>query len=230
LEFDHVAGDAGLRSRKPQVRYTKGPLSLSVEDSTTRIEGATPKNTLPAFTAQYQDKAGMLAFATAAVVQEVGYDDGVNDDSALGYAVYGSAKLSLTDSFSIQGTINYTDGGNAYLWRSGTNYYGEDAYVVNGSVETINGVGGNIGASLKAAGGTFNVVAGMSEMDWDDAQADGLNVGAKHERNTNAFLNYQWSPVKSVNLGVQYGYFKVKKVSGDDGDASRVLFAAQYNF
>ncbi|PSF11926.1 hypothetical protein C7H09_05050 [Marinobacter fuscus] len=230
LEFDGVAGDPGLRFRKAQVRYTNGPLSLSVEDSTTRIEGATPKNGLPAFTARFEDKSDMVAFSTAAVVQQVGYDDGTDDDTAFGYAVFGSAKLTLTDTLSIQGSVNYSDGGNAYLWRSGTNYYGEDAYVVNGNIETISGMSGNIGASLKAAGGTFNLVAGMTEMDWDDAEADGISVSEKHERNTNAFFNYQWSPVKSVNLGVQYGYFKVKKVNGEDGDASRVLFAAQYNF
>ncbi|MBD3657018.1 DcaP family trimeric outer membrane transporter [Marinobacter profundi] len=230
LEFDGVAGDPGLRSRKAQVRYTSGPLSVSVEDSATRIEGATPKNGLPAFTARLESKSGMLAYSTAAVVQQVGYDDGTEDDSAFGYAVFGSAKLALTDTFSIQGSVNYSDGANGYLWRSGSNYYGEDAYVVNGNVETITGMSGNIGASLKAAGGTFNLVAGMTEMDWDDAEADGLAVADKHERNTNAFVNYQWSPVKSVNLGVQYGYFKVKEVSGDDGDASRLMFAAQYNF
>ncbi|TNE83537.1 MAG: hypothetical protein EP339_00175 [Gammaproteobacteria bacterium] len=230
LEFDGVAGNAGLQARRAQARYTNGPLSFSVEDATTRIVGATPKNGLPAFTARFENKAGMLAFSTAAVVQQVGYDDGVNDDSAFGYGVFGSAKLSLTDSFSIQGTINYTDGANGYLWRSGSNYYGEDAYVVNGDVETIKGIGGNIGASLKAAGGTFNLVAGMTDMDWDDAQNDGVAVGDKHERNTNAFINYQWAPVQNVTMGVQYGYFKTEEVDGDDGDASRVMFAAQYNF
>ncbi|WP_292050454.1 hypothetical protein [Marinobacter sp.] len=67
-------------------------------------------------------------------------------------------------------------------------------------------------------------------MDWDDAVDDGLAVGDKYETNSNAFVNYQWSPIEKVHFGVQYGHFQVEKVNGDDGDASRVMFAAQYNF
>lgn len=57
-----------------------------------------------------------------------------------------------------------------------------------------------------------------------------MAVGDKHETNTNAFVNYQWSPLQSINLGVQYGYVEVEKINGDNGDASRLMFAAQYNF
>ncbi len=149
----------------------------------------------------------------------------------MGFAVFGSAKFSVTDTVSIQGNVNYTDGANGYLWRSGTNYYGEDAYVdANGSVETITGYSANIGTSIKTGPGTLNVVYGFTTMDWDDAIDDGLAVGNKHETNTNAFVNYQWSPLENISLGLQYGYFQVEKVNGDDGDANRLMFAAQYNF
>lgn len=235
LEFDGVAGNAGLYSRTTQARYTTGGLSLAVEDSKASItEGATSvatKQSIPTFTARYTGKSGPLAFSTAALVQQVGYDTGTEDDAALGFAVFGSAKFSVSDTVSIQGNVNYTNGANGYLWRSGTNYYGEDAYVdANGNVETITGYSANIGASIKAGPGVFNVAYGFATMDWDDAVDDGLTVGDKHETNSNAFVNYQWSPVEKINLGVQYGHFQVEKVNGDDGDASRVMFAAQYNF
>ncbi|AZT82500.1 hypothetical protein EHN06_02490 [Marinobacter sp. NP-4(2019)] len=235
LEFDGVAGNAGLYSRSTQVRYTTGGLSVSAEDSKASITDGTAavstKQTIPTFTARYTGKSGPLAYTTSALVQQVGYDTGTEDDAALGFAVFGSAKFNVTDTVSIQGNVNYTDGANGYLWRSGTNYYGEDAYVdANGDVETITGYSANLGTSIKAGPGAFNVVYGFTTMDWDDAVDDGLAVGDKHETNTNAFVNYQWSPVKSVNLGVQYGYFEVEKVNGDEGDASRVMFAAQYNF
>ncbi|SFE41604.1 hypothetical protein SAMN04487869_107168 [Marinobacter sp. DSM 26671] len=235
LEFDGVAGNAGLYSRTTQVRYTTGGLSLAAEDSKASITDGSAsvetKQSIPTFTARYTGESGPVAFSTAALVQQVGYDTGTKDDAALGFAVFGSAKFNVTDTVSIQGNVNYTDGANGYLWRSGTNYYGEDAYVdANGDVETITGYSANLGTSIKAGPGAFNIVYGFTTMDWDDAVDDGLAVGDKHETNTNAFVNYQWSPVKSVNLGVQYGYFEVEKVNGDDGDASRVMFAAQYNF
>jgi len=75
------------------------------------------------------------------LIQQVGYDTGSEDDAAMGFPVFGSAKFNVTDTASIQGNANYTDGTNGYLWRSGTNYYGEDAYVdPNGNVETIAGM------------------------------------------------------------------------------------------
>ncbi|KKM74110.1 hypothetical protein LCGC14_1403660 [marine sediment metagenome] len=171
-----------------------------------------------------------MSFASAALIQEVGYDTGVKDDSAIGYAIFGAAKFQATDALSIQGNVNYTDGANGYLWRSGTNYYGEDAYVNGDSVETIVGYSANLGATIKIGPGSLSAVYGMATMDWDDAAADGLSVGDKHERNTNAFLTYKWVPVKSVTLGVEYGRYEVKKVDGDEGDANRLMFAAQYNF
>lgn len=235
LEFDGVAGNAGLYSRSSQVRYTTGGLSLSAEDSKASItDGAaavTTKQSIPTFTARYTGKSGPLAFSTSALVQQVGYDTGTEDDAAIGFAAFGSAKFSVSDTISIQGNVNYTNGANGYLWRSGTNYYGEDAYVdANGNVETITGYSANIGASVKAGPGAFNIVYGFATMDWDDAVDDGLAVGDKHETNSNAFVNYQWSPIEKVHFGVQYGHFQVEKVNGDDGDASRVMFAAQYNF
>ena len=81
----------------------------------------------------------------------------------------------------------------------------------------------------------------MVEVDWDDARNDlggttildpetGATINDKQETNTMAMINYQWSPVKAVTMGVEYSYFMVDEVDGDDGDASRLLFAAQYNF
>ena len=230
LEMDGVAGNAGLYNRTAQVRYTTGGFSVALEDPKSKILDEASKNGLPTLTARYESGAGALKYSTAALIQEVGYDDGDTDDSALGFAVFGAARYQLTDDLSIQGNLNYTDGANGYLWRSGTNYYGEDAYLNGDSVETIAGYGANLGATFKVGPGALSVVYGLTSMDWNDAKEDGLNVADKHERNTNAFITYKWSPLKSVTLGAEYGRYEVKKVNGDEGDANRLMFAAQYNF
>ena len=230
LEMDGVAGNAGLYNRTAQVRYTTGGLSLAVEDPKSKIEGQQSKTGFPTLTARYENKSGRLSYSTSALLQEVGYDTGSDDDSAIGFAVFTAAKFQLTDTVTIQGNVNYTDGANGYLWRSGTNYYGEDAYLKGDSVETIVGYSANLGTTIKVGPGSLSAVYGMTSMDWDDAADDGLDVNDKHERNTNAFLTYKWSPVKTVTLGVEYGRYEVKKVSGDEGDANRLMFAAQYNF
>ncbi|MGO1501006.1 MAG: DcaP family trimeric outer membrane transporter [Marinobacter sp.] len=238
LEFDQLPGFAGYAGRAAQARYTSGAFSVSLEDPKTSVINAVSgtsdsaeKEGLPTLTARFESKTGGLAYSAGAMVHEIAIDDGSADDTAIGYAVFGAAKLALTETLTIQGAVNHTDGGNSYLWRSGSNYTGADAYSESGNLETIPGYSGTIGASLKVGPGIIHTAYGMAEMDWDDAVKDSVtNVNDQHERNTMAMINYQWSPVQDVLLGVQYSYLKVKKVSGDDGDANRLVFATQYNF
>ncbi|MBD3639739.1 MAG: hypothetical protein HUJ18_01970 [Marinobacter sp.] len=238
LDFDGVAGVAGFGSRTAQLRYTTGPLSFSVEDPKGGVAGATPddntdnatnpaentKNGMPAFTARLEDSAGGFSYAAAALVKQTSYEVASTDtdDDALGYAVFGAASMAVSDMITVRGAINYTDGANAYLYRSG----GADAYVdANGDLETISGMGGTIGASISLGGGrTINATYGMTKLDVDD-----LGAAAK-ETNQNAFINYQWTPIENVMMGVEYGYYETETQGGDSDDANRLMFAAQYNF
>ncbi|MBY6071442.1 DcaP family trimeric outer membrane transporter [Marinobacter salsuginis] len=234
LDFDSLAGTAGSQDRAEQIRYTTGALSFSLEDPSSQGvlgAGGNTRTSAPALTARLQDSAGGLSYAAAALVSQVTADDGTNDDSAMGFAVFGAAKFALSDMISIQGAANFTDGANGYLWRSGSNYYGPSAYVDGNSLETIEGYGFSIGTSVALGGGrSINVGYGTTMLDLDDAIAAGATTNADPESNQNAFLNYMWSPVSNVMFGVEYGYFDQETVAGDSTDANRVLFAAQYSF
>lgn len=238
LEFDGKPGNAGLQSRAAQVRYTTGPLSVALEQPNSSVASTaalTEKTQTPAITARYESSIDSLNYSVAAIVRQVGYDTGAADESAIGAGAFVAAKLALNDTFSVQGQVVVSNGTNGYLWRSGSNYYADDAYVDgNGDVETISGYGANLGVSMKTgSGSSVNVVYGMTELDLDDAVADSATSGitaADTESNSSASINYQWSPVKNVNMGVQYAYLMVDKVNGDSGDASRIHFSAQYNF
>lgn len=50
------------------------------------------------------------------------------------------------------------------------------------------------------------------------------------QTNQTAFINYMWTPVQNVMMGVEYGYYDTEDVSGNSEDANRLMFAAQYNF
>ncbi|MCR9187610.1 MAG: porin [Alteromonadaceae bacterium] len=244
LDFDSLAGTAGSQDRTEQIRYTTGALSFSLEDPSSQIihdanaiNGDNPagvssagRTSMPALTARIQDSAGGLSYAAAALISQVTADDGTNDDSAMGYAVFGAAKFALSDMISIQGAINYTDGANGYLWRSGSNYFGPSAYIEGNSLETIAGYGGSIGTSVALGGGrSVNLGYGTTTLDLDDTVDSGIPDSIA-ETNQNIFLNYMWSPVQNVMFGVEYGYFDQETVAGDSTDANRVLFAAQYSF
>ncbi|MGF2734017.1 DcaP family trimeric outer membrane transporter [Marinobacter sp. DUT-1] len=223
LDFDGVVGQGGYGSRTAQLRYTTGPLSFAIEDP--KGGGfANSKNGMPALSARLEDSAGGFSYAAAALVKQNAYDTGTTDDTAMGYAAFGAASMALSDMITIRGVINYTDGANGYLYRSG----GADAYIdpTTGDLETITGVGGSVGATISLGGGrTINATYGQTMLDVDD-----LNDPTALETNTNAFINYQWTPIENVMMGVEYGYYNAENQGGEDDDANRLMFAAQYNF
>lgn len=235
LDFDSLAGLAGLQGRVAQARYTSGAFSVSAEEAvdTGIVGSADDKQGMPSFTARLEDSSGGFSYAAGALVKQTSYDTGTADDDAFGYAVFGAAKMGLGESITIQGTVSYTDGANGYLYRSGENFGAEDAYLMGDSLETIAGYGGSVGMGFNMGGGrSINVGYGIATVDWDDAEDDlgAAAVAGKSETNQNIMANYIWSPIKNVMMGVEYAYFKRENVSGDDGDANRILFAGQYNF
>lgn len=232
LDFDSLAGTAGSQDRSEQIRYTTGAMSFSLEDpSSQAIVDGSGRTSSPAFTARFEDSADALSYSAAVVASQVTSDDGTNDDSAIGYGAFGAVKLKLSDMFSVQGVLNYTDGATGYLWRSGSNYYGSSAYLDGNSVETIEGYGGSVGVSMTLGGGrSINLGYGMTTLDLDDAIAASTMTDGAAETNQNILLNYMWTPVQNVMMGVEYGYFDQETVAGDSSDANRLMFAAQYSF
>ncbi|MFP3976488.1 DcaP family trimeric outer membrane transporter [Marinobacter sp. KMM 10035] len=230
LDFDSLPGLAGYQARTPQLRYTTGALSVSAEQPMNSVEGAgaAAKDGMPALTARFEDSSGGLSYSAAVLAQQLGYDTGTTDDSAFGFATFVAGKIALSDMITIQGTLSFTDGASNYLYRSGV----ASAYVApNGDVETISGYGGSLGAGFKLGNGrSINIGYGMTEVDLDDGVADGVIAATTSETISAVMANYQWTPVKNVMMGVEYQYGMREVQSGDDGDASRLLFAAQYNF
>lgn len=227
LDFNGVAGNAGYQVRTAQLRYTTGPMSFSIEDPQNKGIPS-QRDGSPAFTARLEDKAGGFAYAASGLVKQNTADNGTDDDSTLGFGVFGAASMALSDMISLQGAINYTNGASGYLYLSG----GSDAYLDGNSLENISGVGGTLGASFKLGNGrSFNVAYGMTKLDVDDLVSDTVATGSgTTETNQTVFVNYMWTPVKNTMMGVEYGYFDNEKQNGDSEDANRIMFAAQYNF
>ncbi|WP_323751712.1 DcaP family trimeric outer membrane transporter [Marinobacter sp.] len=240
LDFDSLPGLAGYQARTAQARYTSGPLSIALEQPNSSILSGTAvdeKDSMPAFTARIEDSNDGLSYSAALLAHQVGYDTGSNDESSFGFATFVAAKMMVTDMISLQGTLSYSDGANSYLYRSGDNFGAASAYVDgSGDVETIAGYGGSVGAGINLGGGrSINIGYGLVEVDWDDAEDDAASagltgIGGQSESNSAIMANYKWTPVKNVMMGVEYQFLKRENVDGSDGDANRLLFAAQYNF
>ncbi|GAA0843831.1 DcaP family trimeric outer membrane transporter [Marinobacter szutsaonensis] len=234
VDFDGVPGSAGAQDRTEQITYMSGPLSFSLENPIDYggVVGETAITSSPALTAKFEDSQGGISYAVGAMAKQTGYDNGVNDDSAIGYAAFLAGKIAITDMISVQGAINYADGANAYVYRAGSNFGGPDAYVdANGDVETIEAYAGTLGVSLGLGGGrSVNVGYGMATSDLDDAVQSGALAASSRDTNTTMFVNYMWSPVDSVSMGVQFENLETETQAGEDGDANRIMYLAQYNF
>jgi len=253
IDFDSLPGLAGYQARLPQLRYTSGPISIALEESKASIEGvsvvtesgvnvgttadpvyvgrttaSTQKTSMPAINARIEDSAGGLSYSAAVMAHQLAYDTGSTDDDAIGFGTFVAAKMSLTDMITVQGTLSYSDGANSYLYRSGA----ASAYKApNGDLETISGYGGSIGTGINLGSGrSINIGYGMTEVDLDDAVADGVVKSSATETVSAVMANYKWTPVKNVMMGVEYQYGMRETQAGDDGDANRLMFAAQYNF
>ncbi|WP_020407850.1 DcaP family trimeric outer membrane transporter [Hahella ganghwensis] len=233
LDFDSLAGSPGVQDRTEQVRYTRGAFSVSAEkDYFPNIDNysSSTKTSVPTFTARYESSiSDSVNVVVAGLVRRLSFDDGMTDESALGYGTFAGASVKLGE-FSIQGAFNYSDGANAYLYRSGNDFGGIDAYVFNGSLETVTGYGGTLGVSTSIGSGSLNIAYGMATMDLDDYDNDvGVAVGT-HETNTNMFINYQWKPMDNVMMGVELARFETDFYGAGSADASRVMYSARYSF
>lgn len=234
LDFDGVPGFSGLQGRVAQARYTTGNFSVALEDTKTSVVSSTDMRAgLPTLTARFEKSVGNLSYSVAGLGHQVTVDDGTTDESTFGFAAFLAANLAVTDMLTLHGTINYSDGANLYLYRSGTNFGGEDAYLSGGDLQTIAGYAGTVGASMDVGSGrSVNVAYGLATLDWDDAESDlgTAAIGGKTETNQRASINYTWTPVSNVMMGVEYAYYQRETVANDKADANRLIFAAQYNF
>lgn len=239
LDFDSLAGTAGSQDRTEQVRYTSGPLSVALEDPSqggilqqpNAVVDAPQRTGLPAISAKLEDSSGALSYAFAVLANQITADNGDFDESVIGFATFAAANIQLTDMSKIQGAVNFTDGANGYLWRSGNNYFGPSAYRDGNDLETIEGYGGSIGVTMELGDGqSINLGYGFTTLDLDDAVAAQGATDDSAETNQNVMLNYMVRPIQNLMVGVEYGYFDQETVGGESSDANRLIFAAQYNF
>ncbi len=236
LDFDGTPGMPGREARVAQVRYTTGNVSFSIEEPSTGLPSIVgtnkAKDSLPIVTARYENTAGGLRYAAGGLLQQVSFDDGVVDDSVLGYSGFIAATFEATDRLTLRGAFNYGDGAGTSLYRTGSNFFAEDAYLNGNDLETIEGTAAVLGASFVAGPGSIHLQYGYAASDWDKALADlgSAEIGIKHEKNEKASLGYLWSPIQNTRLGLEYSYFNRELVNGDKADANRLIFAAQYRF
>lgn len=202
-------------------------------------------NRLPALTARYDiataDKKGLLQVHGLLHENRISLNDNV-DETKLGWGVGVGAKYSLTPNDTVFANYYHVKGDNRYM------LYSNAAYIAtrNGSDITIGEAefdSGLIGYAHKwSPKWRSTLAAGAIWYKDSNAYADyataatTTNKDALNKKMYNIIVNSFYSPVKNVDLGVEYTYgqretFASKTpITDNQGDYSRVNLMAKYSF
>lgn len=221
--------------------------TTTTTNATTQIGAATPSsggNRLPALTARYDiataDKKGLLQvhgmlhenrISAATATDNTGYNI---DETKLGWGVGVGGKYSFTPNDTVFANYYHVKGDNRYM------FFGNDAYVASrtgtdlsiGESEFDSGL---LGYSHKWSPKFRSTVAAGAI--WYKSDSTFAKLAPTQNKNLyNIIVNSFYTPVKDVDLGVEYTYgqretFASSTPATDNkGDYSRVGLMARYNF
>lgn len=218
--------------RQPQVRYTNGGFSISLENPETTITpfggGAritTDDSTLPDLTARYAWKGTWGHLAVAGLVRELAYETtgvGAIDDSTM------SAAFSLSGKFNFgQDDIRWMLlGGNLGRYVA-LNFANEAVLDANGELEAIDGYAGFIAYRHMWTPKLRSTLSyAMEEYD-NDTDLTGTGANKSSDSWT---INLFYSPIPKLDIGAEYRRANRELESGVDGDMDRLQFTTKYSF
>jgi len=211
--------------RQAQFRWSVTPsLDLAIENPENLVRGEVTRDTLPDFVARYA-RSGTVSWQVAGMAQQFEIDGGANDgQSESNFAATGGINVAFgkNKGSSVSAKVNVN--ANRYTYYGWVN---PAAVVNNGSLETIDQVGGlvayNIGWGGKSDAKT-TIAYGIVQFDDEFLNpTDVENISTLH-------VNYRWNPWNNVEFGAEVMFGDQELVNGNTGDATRLQFATKFNF
>jgi len=211
--------------RQAQFRWSVTPsLDLAIENPENRVRGEVSRDTLPDFVARYA-RTGTVSWQVAGMAQQFEVDGGANDgQSESNFAATGGINVAFgkNKGSSVSAKVNVN--ANRYTYYGWVN---PAAAIKNGSLETIDHVGGlvayNIGWGGKSNAKT-TIAYGLVQ--FDDEFLDPIDV----DNISTLHVNYRWNPWNNVEFGAEVMFGDQELVNGNTGDATRLQFATKFNF
>lgn len=237
--IDFGTNVGGGTARLPQVRYgfnlspaTK--LFIAAEEGNSSATERNAANTanvasdvkysLPVLTAKltqgFADGKGSVS-ARALVENYKSADD---SDSAWGVAA--GVNYQVMDPLKLSADVSYVDGNSNYLYGSNS------AYVVNaanGKIAQNEAFGVQVGGTYKFNEKLRSTLA-YGALFADDSTDYATSNPTANEEVYQAWINFIYSPVKPLDLGVEYINGKRDTFAGDSYKDNRVGLMAKYSF
>jgi opacity protein-like surface antigen len=225
--IDFGTNVGGGTNRLPQVRYgfnlapaTKLFISAEEGDSSgTNIKYSVP-NLTAKLTQGFADGKGSVS--ARALVEN--YKSANDSDTAWGLAA--GVNYQVMDPLKLSADVSYVDGNSNYLYGSNA------AYVVN----TANNKIAQNEAFAVQVGGTYKFneklrsTLAYGALFADDGTDYATLNPAANEEVYQAWINFIYSPVKPLDLGVEYINGKRDTFAGNSYKDNRVGLMAKYNF
>ena len=227
IDFATNVGGGTNRLRLPQVRYgfnlapaTKLFISAEEGDSS----GKNIKYSVPNLTAKltqgFADGKGSVS-ARALVENYKSADD---SDTAWGLAA--GVNYQVMDRLKISADVSYVDGNSNYLYGSNSSYVVDDA---NGKIAQNEAFGVQVGGTYKFNEKLRSTLA-YGALFADDGTDYARINDAANEEVYQAWINFIYSPVKPLDLGVEYINGKRDTFAGNSYKDNRVGLMAKYSF
>ena len=230
--IDFGTNVGGGTNRLPQVRYgfnlapaTKLFISAEEGDSS----GKNIKYSVPNLTAKltqgFADGKGSVS-ARALVENYKSADD---SDTAWGLAA--GVNYQVMDPLKISADVSYVQGNSNYLYGSNTAFY---VNPVNGNIEQNEAFGVQVGGTYKFNEKLRSTLAYGALFADDGTDYARINYERKNtaanEEVYQAWINFIYSPVKPLDLGVEYINGKRDTFAGNSYKDNRVGLMAKYSF
>ena len=239
--IDFGTNVGGGTTRIPQVRYgfnlapaTK--LFLAAEEgnsSATQWNATDSKNvasdvkySLPVLTAKLtQGFADGKANASVRGLVEQ-YKSEESGDDKTGWGIAAGVNYQVIDPLKLSADVSYVQGNSNYLYGSNTAFYVDPA---NGNIEQNEAFGVQVGGTYKFNEKLRSTLAYGALFADDGTDYARLNTAANEEV-YQAWINFIYSPVKPLDLGVEYINGKRDTFAGDSYKDNRVGLMAKYSF
>ena len=250
--IDFGTNVGGGTARIPQVRYgfnlapaTK--LFIAAEEGNssanqlkvTTIDGETKSETvssdvkysLPVLTAKLtQGFADGKANASVRGLVEHYKSESSGDDKT-GWGLAAGVNYQVIDPLKLSADVSYVQGNSNYLYGSNTAFY---VNPVNGNIEQNEAFGVQVGGTYKFNEKLRSTLAYGALFANDGTDYARINYERKNtaanEEVYQAWINFIYSPVKPLDLGVEYINGKRDTFAGDSYKDNRVGLMAKYSF
>ena len=232
IDFNTNIGGSGASARVPQVRYSQKlapatQLFVSAEEGNSKAtKDGDLSYRLPVLTAKVtQGFAEGKGLASARALVEHYKSEAANDDKT-GWGAALGANYQVAEPLKVSADVAYMKGNSNHLYGSNSAYS-----VVGNSIEQNEAVAVQVGATYNFSPKLRSTLAygALFADDGTDYARAANNAGA-NEKVQQAWINFIYSPVKPVDLGIEYINGKRDTFAGNSYKDNRVGLMAKYSF